>query len=135
MAKGNNVAEVKSLMQVQDLFSQYCDQLKAGKVTLTDLLFTKMLSKDSNEYSESNTVEKGALTQLVDKGESMRAGQVMRYVITDYYRKNARKRSVPVELINDKTTYDAKRYIELLAQVCTSITKPFGYLPELFYVT
>ena len=48
-------------------------------------------------------------------------------MITDNNRKNARKRSVPVELINDKTRYDARRYIELVAEVGNSITKPFGY--------
>jgi DNA polymerase elongation subunit (family B) len=128
MATGNNVNEVKALMpQVQDLFSTYCERLKQGKVPIADLLFTKMLSKDSNAYAV-NTVETGALGQLVDEGESMSAGEVLQYVITDYYRKNARKRSVPVELINDKTTYDTRRYIELLADTCNSVIEPFGCL-------
>jgi hypothetical protein len=35
-------------------------------------------------------------------------------------------RTTPVDLINEKTTYDAGRYIELLAQVCNSVTEPFG---------
>ena len=127
MAQGNTINEVKKLMpKVQDLFANYSYELKQGKVPLVDLLFTKMLSKDSSEYSV-NTVETGSLYHLVDEGERMHAGQVMQYVITDYYRKNARKRSVPVELINDKTTYDAGRYIELLAETCNSVTTPFGY--------
>jgi len=111
--------------QVQELFARYSHELKQGKVPLVDLLFTKMLSKDSNEYSV-NTVETGATSQLVVEGKTMRAGQVMQYVITDYYRKNAKKRSVPVELINDKTAYDSRRYIELLAETCNSVTEPFG---------
>ena len=57
----------------------------------------------------------------------MRAGQVLQYVITDYRRKNSRKRTVPVELIDGKTTYDARRYIELLAQTCDSVTQPFAF--------
>jgi len=127
MAKGNNVREVKALMpRVQDLFLKYREMLKDGKVPLVDLLFTKMLSKDSGEYSV-NTVETGATKQLLDEGRAMRAGQVMRYVITDYYRKNTKKRSVPVELITEKTRYDARRYIELLAETCNSVTEPFGY--------
>jgi len=49
-------------------------------------------------------------------------------VITDYYRKNSRKRrSIPVELITDKTSYDKRRYVELLAGVCNSVTTPFGH--------
>ena len=30
-------------------------------------------------------------------------------------------------MINEKTTYDAKRYVELLAEVGNSVTMPFGY--------
>jgi DNA polymerase-2 len=127
MAKGNNIKEVKALMpKVHDLFQKYREMLKDGRVPLVDLIFTKMLSKDSNAYTV-NTVEMGATYQLLDEGKSMRAGQVLQYVIVDYYRKNSRKRSVPVELINEKTTYDANRYVELLAEVCNSVTEPFGY--------
>src|SRR5581483_9597199 len=115
MAKGNNVREVKALMpQVRDLFQSYKQQLKQDKVQLTDLIFTKMLSKDSDQYSV-NTVETSAIFQLTDEGESMHAGEILQYVITDYKRKNWRKRTTPAELINAKTTYDARRYVELLA--------------------
>lgn len=50
----------------------------------------------------------------------------MKYVITYYYRKNSIKRSIPVELVNSKTVYDAKRYSELLVETCNSVTEPFG---------
>lgn len=128
MAKGNNIKEVKALMpKVQDLFSKYRQLLTSGKVPLVDLLFTKMLSKDSDVYT-ANTAETGSIQQLVDEGKTMRAGQVLQYVITDYNRKNSSKRTVPVELINEKTIYDARRYIELLAETCNSVTNPFGYV-------
>jgi DNA polymerase-2 len=127
MAQGDNVEQVKALMpQVRELFLKYKKQLQDGRVPLEDLAFTKMLSKGSDEYTVS-TVETESIDQLSDEGKTMRAGQVLHYVITDYYRKNARKRSIPIEMINKNTTYDAKRYIELLAKVCDSITEPFGY--------
>ncbi|HXG07017.1 MAG TPA: hypothetical protein VNI77_06800 [Nitrososphaera sp.] len=34
---------------------------------------------------------------------------------------------MPVELIDEETTYDSRRYIELLAETCNSVTLPFGY--------
>jgi DNA polymerase elongation subunit (family B) len=127
MAQRNSIEGVKALMpKVKDTFQQYKQQLKEGRVPLVDLIFTKMLSKDTNAYSV-NTVDTGAIYQLEDEGKSMRAGQILQYVITDYYRKNSRRRSMPVELINGKTTYDIRRYMELLAEVCNSITLPFGY--------
>jgi DNA polymerase I len=131
MAQGNNVKEVRARMpEVKHAFQKYKQQLKEGRVPLVDLIFTKMLSKDANAYT-ANTAETGAIYQLQDEGKSMQAGQILQYVITDYYRKNSRKRTIPVALINEKTTYDSRRYAELLATVCNSITEPFGYLVEL----
>jgi DNA polymerase-2 len=127
MAEGNTVMEVKALMpKIRNTFQKYKQQLKEGRVPLVDLIFTKILSKDSNAYTV-DTAETGAIYQLEDEGKSMRAGQVLQYVVTDYYRNNSRKRTVPVELINDKTNYDARRYTELLARTCNTVTEPFGY--------
>ena len=111
--------------KVRETFQKYRQKLKEGRVQLIDLIFTEMLSKDSNTYIV-NSAERSATCQLEDEGKSMRAGQVLQYIINDYYRKNSRKRTVPVELINEKTTYDARRYIELLARTCNSVTEPFG---------
>ena len=35
-------------------------------------------------------------------------------------------RATPVELINERTRYDEKRYIELLTETCNSVIEPFG---------
>jgi DNA polymerase elongation subunit (family B) len=131
MTRGNSVEEVKALMpKVKETFEKYKQRLQEGRVPLVDLIFTKMLSKDTNTYSV-NTAETNAIYQLQDEGRTMRAGQMLQYVITDYYRKNSRKRSTPVALINEKTTYDSKRYTQLLATVCNSVTEPFGYFIDL----
>jgi DNA polymerase elongation subunit (family B) len=133
MARGNTVNEVRALMpKVRDKFQHCKNQLKEGRVPLADLIFTKMLSKDSDAYNYRNTVESGSICQLTDEGKSMRAGQVLQYVITDYYRKNSRKRTVPVQLMSEKTSYDARRYIELLAEVSNTVTEPFGYKLDAF---
>jgi DNA polymerase elongation subunit (family B) len=117
---------------VKETFDKYEQQLRKGTVPIADLIFTKMLSKDSGEYAGNNTVQTAAIHQLEDEGRVMRAGQILQFVITDYYgRKNSRKRSIPAELITDKTRYDERRYVELLAQVCNSVTTPFGYSVEL----
>jgi hypothetical protein len=34
--------------------------------------------------------------------------------------------SIPIELIDERTCYDVKRYIELLTETCNSVTEPFG---------
>ncbi len=130
MAQGNSIKEVKALMpKVKETFQEYKRQLREDRVPITDLIFTKILSKGSGEYAV-NTVQTAAIHRLEDEGRVMRGGQVLQFVITDYYRKNSRKRSIPVELITDKTRYDNRRYVELLSQVCNSVTIPFGYSVE-----
>lgn len=127
MVQGSNVKEVRALMpKIKETFEKYKQQLKDRKVPLADLIFTKMLSKDSTSFVV-RTAETSAIYQLKNEGKSMRAGQILQYIITDYYQKNGGKRATPVELVNDKTAYDIKRYTELLTRTCNTITMPFGY--------
>jgi len=129
MAKGDTAEQVRALMpKVKEIFEEHASMLKKHDVPIGDLVFTKQLSKDSAEYLSRSTVENSALRQLADEGMFLRAGQIIQYVITDYYRKNSRKRAVPVELIDDNTVYDARRYVELLAETGNSVTQPFGYM-------
>ena len=141
MARGNSISEVKALMpEASDAFRKYSQLLKENKVPLEELVFTKQTSKNSNEYQiNRNTIENDAIQQLDIEGKSLKAGQILKYVITDYYNrrkkysKNNRRRTIPVELINEKITttttasYDVRKYIELLAETCNSVTQPFGY--------
>lgn len=115
MSEANSIREVRVLMpKVRDMFQMHLKLLKNRNVPISDLVLTKRISKNVDEYENRNTVELDALLQLNNTGKSLKAGQILKYVITDYYRKNSRKRSVPFELINSKTGYDAKRYCETI---------------------
>ncbi len=127
MSEANSIKEVRDLMpKVRKFFQMHLELLRYKKVPINDLVLTKRISKDVDEYKNRNTVELDALLQLKPAGKSLKSGQILKYVLTDYYRKNSRKRSVPIELINSKTVYDAKRYSELLVETCNSVTEPFG---------
>jgi len=127
MSAANSIKEVRDLMpKVRKFFQMHLELLRYNEVPINDLVLTKRISKDVDEYKNRNTVELDALLQLKHAGKSLKSGQILKYVLTDYYSKNSRKRSVPVELINSKTVYDAKRYSELLVETCNSVTEPFG---------
>jgi DNA polymerase elongation subunit (family B) len=65
--------------------------------------------------------------KLNSEGKFLRAGEMLQYIITDYYQTRSKNnRAIPIELINDKSTYDVKKYIELLTQACNSVIEPFG---------
>jgi DNA polymerase-2 len=135
MAKGNSINEVKkSMPEVMNTFQKYAVRLKERRIPLEELVFTKILSKDFDEYQKGrNTVENSALNLLNSEGKTMKAGELLRYVITDYYQRHYVIRAIPVELINlemektKKTTYDLIRYKELLVETCNSVIEHFGY--------
>ena len=132
MATGNTITEVIALMpKVKTIFQKYVGILKERKVPLEQLIFTKRLSKDYNEYQiKRNTVESSAINLLANEGKSLKAGELLRYIITDFYQRYSITRAVPIELIDmhkANTTYDIRRYTERLAEVCNSVTEPFRY--------
>jgi DNA polymerase elongation subunit (family B) len=129
MSKGNNINEVKALLpKVVDIYHKYVQLLKENKVPIDELTFTKRLSKDSNNYQNRNTVESNTLTKLNNQGKYLKAGETLQYIITDCYQKTRSKndRAIPIEMIDERTSYGVTRYIELLTEACNSVTEPFG---------
>ncbi|MGH9987789.1 MAG: hypothetical protein ACRD8W_27930, partial [Nitrososphaeraceae archaeon] len=121
---------VKSLIpEVSNIIKNYIHQLKAGKVPLQQLIITKIISMNADGYQNRDTVEKNSVDLLRSECDiHLRAGEILQFIITDYYKKRSKTRSIPIQLINKEATiYDARRYAELLIEVCNSVTKPFGY--------
>ena len=109
MAKGNSINEVKSLMpKVKDALQKYVQLLKDKKVALEDLIFTKQTSKNSNEYQiNRNTIENDVMHQLDAEGKYLKAGQILKYIITDYHchgKYSKKNRALPIELTNETTS-------------------------------
>ena len=128
LSKGNNIKEVKALLpKTVDVYHEYVQLLKENKVPIYELTFTTRLSKDSINYQKRNTIESNALTKLNSQGKYLKAGEILQYAITDYYQTRSKNnRAIPIELINEGTCYDIKRYMELLTEACNSIIEPFG---------
>ncbi len=122
MATANNISKVQDLMpQVLEIYKKYCTMLENQIVNPEDLAFTTRASKNTDDY-KINSIQKDAMLQLKEEGELVKAGQKVQYVITDYSRKT--KRTSPLSMAKNK--YDVKRYVKLLAQSCSTVTKPFG---------
>ena len=127
LSEVDTVSEVKTMFpKISTLFQCHLKLLKERRVSLNELVFTKRTSKNYDEYEDRNTIENNAILNLSGGGKSLRAGEILKYVITDYYRKFSKKRSVPIELANSQTKYDVKRYCELLEEVSNTVTEPFG---------
>ena len=120
LATANNKKELKErIPEINFIYKKYISSLRERQVPVTDLIFTKQLSKNYNEYENRNTVENNAIKILASEKEYLKAGQLLKYVIVDYKRRKA----IPYQLINDKTLYDVERYSELLTEIYDLIIK------------
>lgn len=127
LSEADTINEAKAMFpKIHTIFLSHLKFLKERRISLNDLAFTKRISKNYDEYEDRNTLENNAILNLSGGGKSLRAGEILKYVVTDYYRKNSKKRSIPIELANSQTKYDVKRYCQVLEEVTNTVVQPFG---------
>jgi DNA polymerase I len=132
LSAANNLEEANELLQKlgEEIYNKYKKLILSEKVHYSDLVFAKRISKNSDEYSNRNTLENCAIQLLAKNGKLLHAGEEIKYVISDFYNKGHRRRSLPVELIDSSSfssnsDYDKRRYCELLEDAYESITSHF----------
>jgi DNA polymerase, archaea type len=125
LARAATVRE--AVARVEDcigVFLRYARSILDYRAPIEGLVFTRNLSRKLGEYANRSLVSSVA-EQLVREGAELYAGEAVRYVITDYWSRSPGSRAVAFDLVDGKTTYDAKRYVELLAETCSTALKPF----------
>ncbi len=127
MSAHNNIHEItKCLPILESVYKKYINLICTKKISYTDLIFIKRISKASNEYADRKTIENCVLKRLANNGKSLNAGEEIKYIITNFYNENFLERAIPIELIDENNIgYDTKRYLELLKETYDSITKFF----------
>jgi DNA polymerase elongation subunit (family B) len=121
----DSVTEAKAkIPECAQTFLEYARALERHEIPATELAFTTNLSKGPDEYT-SMTVQHAALKRLAREGAQLHAGEGIRYVITDYDGRDSR-RATPLDVLDDEKSYDARRYIKLLADTCSSVLEPFS---------
>ncbi|HKZ42179.1 MAG TPA: DNA polymerase domain-containing protein, partial [Candidatus Hodarchaeales archaeon] len=119
----SSVEEARRMIpECVNIFLKYAQAIGTHRIALEDLVFTRRLSKKPEAYT-NKTLESSVGRQWIQQGAELHAGQTIKYIITDY----ARRRAVAIELFDREKGYDSKRYIELLADVCSSVLEPFDY--------
>jgi len=125
LARAETVEEARAMVDgCVDIFLAHARSLLDHRAPMEGLVFTRNLSKKPGEYA-NRSLTSSVADQLVQEGMELHAGEAVQYVITDYQSKSPGKRAVAFELADEKTVYDAKRYVELLAEACSTVLKPF----------
>jgi DNA polymerase elongation subunit (family B) len=101
-------------------------RLRAREVKPEDLVITKIVSKELEEYTTTND-QACCLYLLKKKGINVNPGQKVRFVVTDAASKEPQRRLVPDLYVTPETRYDPGAYMKLLARSLESILSPFGW--------
>lgn len=132
LAKCDDEQELKECARWKcvQIFEGFAKDLEERKARATELIITRRLSKNPNEYSTQRQLSVNAAAHLSKQGLELKAGQSVSYVITSY-KSSGKERSIPEEEISSEIQeYDSERYVELLADACASVLSPFGVTKE-----
>jgi DNA polymerase elongation subunit (family B) len=111
------------------VMKQYVSLVRSGNAPLQDLVIEKRLSKTPNQYR--NLVPQAvAAGHLVTEGGSIHAGQNVSFIISNGDSKIAGNRALPLELVDESTTYDSAAYVELILRSATNLFLPFDFSIE-----
>lgn len=127
LAQANNSKEFfEKIPDVLKVVKHYRKKLLDGEIPIWDLVVTKRLSKELQDYSQ-NISQTIAGEQLKKDGFEIYAGKSLKFIFTDSKNKRYNRRIKAKELISEKTNPDMQKYLSLLYSASSSLLSQFGY--------
>jgi len=125
-SEAENTRELKArIPQVLDIVREFASRLQKGDVPIENLVITRSLSKNPNEYSH-RVPQAIAVALLKTNGGTVHAGQQIRYILTLDMKNNETTATAP-ELAEKNTVFASGRYIDLLISSTANLLLPLGY--------
>ncbi|UCC58623.1 MAG: hypothetical protein JSW14_01510 [Candidatus Bathyarchaeum sp.] len=128
----DSVAFVEKIPDALKVIREYRRRLLDGKVPVWDLIVTKRLSKEPENYTQKVS-QLIAAEQLLKEGVEVSAGKSVRFLFTSAENRRYERRVKAKELIEEQTSADVKKYLSLLYSAASNILSPFGYSPKEVY--
>ena len=127
LSYANNAKEfTERLPRAVSILQAFAQRLKDGKVPPQDLVLTKAVTRQLEEYSVmTNSV--AALKQMKTRGYTVEPGEYIRFVITDGQSRNSEKKVRVAEFIQGDEKPDVNEYMKLLCRAGETLFLPLGY--------
>jgi DNA polymerase elongation subunit (family B) len=123
---------IQKIPAALNMVKEYRRKLIQGEVSIWDLIVTKHLSKELEEYKQKVS-QLIAAEQLLKKGVKVPAGKNIRFLFTSAENKQYNRRVRAEELTEDRTNADVKKYLQLLYSAASTILSTFGYSTKEIY--
>jgi len=122
----NFVEKVPNALKV---VKDYKRKLLNGEVPVWDLVVTKRLSKNLENYTQKVS-QVIAGEQLKKEGFEVSAGKSVKFLFTSAKNKRYIRRVKAKELIQETTNPDVNKYLLFLYSAASNILSPLGYTPK-----
>jgi DNA polymerase-2 len=116
----------REIPRVIAILSEYRRRLLEGEVNLRDLVITRSLSQDPQEYKKA-TLSAVVSHELLARGVRLAAGESIQYIITHDADKDPASRARAYVTLTADHAYDVEKYTELLLKSGESLLSLFGY--------
>ena len=127
LSHANDAKEfMERLPRAVAVLQAYAQRLKDGKVPLQDLVLTKAVSRQLDEYTVM-TSSVAALKQMKNRGYPIEPGEYIRFVITDGQSRDSERKVRVADFIQGDEKPDVKEYLKLLCRAGETLLLPFGY--------
>jgi DNA polymerase elongation subunit (family B) len=117
---------VEKIPDALKVVKEYRRRLTDGEVPIWDLIVTKRLSKNLENYKQKVS-QVIAAEQLLKEGLEVSAGKSVRFLFTSAENKRYERRVRAQELIEEGINSDVRKYLLLLYSAASNILSPFGY--------
>lgn len=107
----------------------YLNELRAGRVDPRQLVVRRRVQKDAGEYV-TNNLSAMVVRELAQFGVTVKAGEVIDYVIVDQTGKREPQKAKSLLTYQHWDGYDIEKYTEFLLKAVETLLSPFGYDAE-----
>ncbi len=125
-------AFVEKIPDALKVVKEYRRKLIDGEIPIWDLIVTKRLSKNLEDYSQKVS-QLIAAEQLLKEGVEVSAGKKVRFLFTSAENRRYERRVRAKELIEEPMNTDVKKYLLLLYSAASNILSPFHYSEKDIY--
>ena len=129
----NNSAELyQRLPEALNVVKTYRQRLLNGEVPLSDLIVTKHMSKQPQNYRQQVS-QVIAAKQLSKQGVEVHAGNSVKFLFTNAEHKRHERRVKALQLIDKNVSPDTKTYLLMLYASAGNLLSFAGYTPQKIY--
>lgn len=123
---GSSRAFMEKIPDALKVVKEYRRKLLDGETPVGDLLVTKRLSKNIENYKQKVS-QAIAAEQLLKEGVAVSAGKNVSFLFTSARNKRYERRVRAGELLEEDCNSDVEKYLRLLYRAASNVLSPFGY--------